>query len=101
MPFVAWAVAFLGAYVGARFGDDAASPRSGLLMVIVGAALGAIVGAGLWTWALRWSARQMVMVRRRRQREEIRRARRRWRGRKRDDDTTEEASRESADGSVT
>ncbi|MCZ6917459.1 MAG: hypothetical protein O7I93_11820 [Gemmatimonadetes bacterium] len=52
-PLAAWAFSFLGAWVGARFGRGVESPRWGLTLLVLGAVFGAVLGAGLWVWALR------------------------------------------------
>ncbi len=52
-PFAAWAVSFLGAWVGARIGRFVESPRWALALLILGAAVGAFAGAGAWVWGLR------------------------------------------------
>ncbi len=52
-PFAAWAVSFFGAWVGARIGRFVESPRWALALLILGAAVGAFAGAGVWVWGLR------------------------------------------------
>ena len=52
-PFAAGAVSFLGAWIGARTGQSVESPGWALALLVIGAALGALVGAGVWVWGLR------------------------------------------------
>ena len=52
-PFAAWAVAFLGAWVGANIGSIVASPGWAFVMLILGAVLGGFSGAAAWIWGLR------------------------------------------------
>jgi len=61
-PFAAWAVSFLGAWIGARIGRFVESPRWALALLILGAAVGALAGAGAWVWGLRraWHSEQRL-----------------------------------------
>jgi hypothetical protein len=52
-PLAAWAVSFLGAWIGARIGRLVESPRWALAFLVIGAAVGAFAGAGAWVWGLR------------------------------------------------
>ena len=52
-PFAAGAVSFLGAWAGARIGRLVESPGWALALLIIGAAVGALAGAGAWVWGLR------------------------------------------------
>lgn len=71
-PLVAWAASFLGGWLGTVIASGVTSPRLGLVLVVAGSVLGALLGTFTWAWSLRWSARQVVTFRRRRQRETIR-----------------------------
>ncbi len=52
-PFAAWAVSLLGGWIGAQIGDRYASAGWAVVLLIVGAASGALVGATAWIWGLR------------------------------------------------
>ncbi len=65
-PFAAWAVSFLGAWIGARVGGLVESPRWALALLIIGAALGAFAGAGAWVWGLRRAWHSALRVKRER-----------------------------------
>ena len=52
-PFAAGTVSFLGAWAGARIGRLVESPRWALALLVLGAAVGALAGAGAWVWGLR------------------------------------------------
>ena len=55
-PIVAWAVAFLGGWGGALAGNRLRSPTAGLALIVVGALLGAALGAFGWAaWIRRRS----------------------------------------------
>ncbi len=43
----------MGAWAGARIGRLVESPRWALVLLILGAAVGALAGAGAWVWGLR------------------------------------------------
>ena len=65
-PLAAWAFSFMGALAGARLGRGVESPRWGLTLLVLGAALGAVIGAGLWVWALRRAWHSALRVKRER-----------------------------------
>jgi hypothetical protein len=65
-PLAAWAVSFLGAWVGARLGRLVESPRWALALLILGAAIGAFAGAGAWAWGLRRAWHSALRVKRER-----------------------------------
>lgn len=52
-PFAAWAVSLLGGWIGAQIGRSNASAGWAVVLLIVGAALGAVTGATAWIWGLR------------------------------------------------
>ena len=52
-PFAAWAVSFLGGWLGARLGSGIASPGWALVWLVAGAGFGAFLGAAAWIWGLR------------------------------------------------
>ncbi len=56
----------MGALAGARLGRGVESPRWGLTLLVLGAALGAVIGAGLWVWALRRAWHSALRVKRER-----------------------------------
>ena len=65
-PFAAGAVSFLGAWIGARAGRVVESPKWALALLVVGAALGAFAGAGVWVWGLRRAWHSELRMRRER-----------------------------------
>ena len=52
-PFAAWAVSFLGGWLGALLGSNIASPGWAFVLLLAGAGLGAFIGAAAWIWGLR------------------------------------------------
>ncbi|GBD33293.1 MAG: hypothetical protein KatS3mg081_0519 [Gemmatimonadales bacterium] len=52
-PLAAWAVSFLGGWLGAALGRDLDSPSAGLALLAAGAVLGALAGGLGWIYATR------------------------------------------------
>ncbi len=52
-PAVAWAVSFLGGWVGAKVGSTWESPINGVVLLAAGALCGAVVGSLAWVWIMR------------------------------------------------
>lgn len=65
-PLVAWAFSFLGAWLAARFGREVESPRWGITLLVLGAVIGAVLGASVWLWALRRARLSALRVKRER-----------------------------------
>jgi hypothetical protein len=65
-PLAAWAFSFMGALAGARLGRGVESPQWGLTLLLLGAGFGAVLGAGLWVWALRRAWHSALRVKRER-----------------------------------
>ncbi len=62
-PLAAWAVSFLGGWLGAAFGRDLSSPVAGLALLAAGAVAGALIGGLGWIYLVRrllskWAGRK-------------------------------------------